>query len=297
MNNSLIIWFLTIVFLCFCVNNTFAQGAGINGTGEAPDADVMLDVKGTTSDNTKFGLEVKKSDGTAIMSVRNDGTVGVGTTAPTSTMHVSGSSAAKVTTITAATYTAAAETHILADGTSNPITITLPVAANVTDRVYFIVKTDASANTIIIDASGAETINGATTQTLSGQFENISMVCDGTSWHIENASSGIVGGGGSCPSGFSSVNAQYCIETDEHGSASWWNAVDACVDAGYKLCTWGEWYGACVNGVGNDMTDDWEWVDDSAANSYPRYVGNGSCTVKGQQVITNSQPYHCCYYK
>lgn len=63
-------------------------------------------------------------------------------------------------------------------------TITLPAASGVTRRIYTIKKTDASGNTVTIDANGAETIDGATTQVLTTQYQSYTIQCDGSTWWI-----------------------------------------------------------------------------------------------------------------
>jgi hypothetical protein len=63
-------------------------------------------------------------------------------------------------------------------------TITLPTASSAKWRKYIIKKIDASANTVTIDASGAETIDGALTITLTVQWQSIEIQSNGTSWII-----------------------------------------------------------------------------------------------------------------
>ena len=72
--------------------------------------------------------------------------------------------------------------YILADATSAAVTYTLPLA--VTGVQIDIKKTDSSSNAVIIDGSGAETIDGATTATLGGQYDSVTVSSDETSWHI-----------------------------------------------------------------------------------------------------------------
>jgi hypothetical protein len=60
-----------------------------------------------------------------------------------------------VRTITAATATAANGDVMLCDATSNAITITLPATGSV-----FVVKTDAGANSVVVDAAGGGTVDG-----------------------------------------------------------------------------------------------------------------------------------------
>ena len=64
------------------------------------------------------------------------------------------------------------------------ITIALPAVAASTGQIYTIRKTDTTAYTVIIDPSGSETINGATTYTLFGQFDAVVLECGLTGWGI-----------------------------------------------------------------------------------------------------------------
>ncbi len=49
---------------------------------------------------------------------------------------------------------------------------------------YTIKKTDVSANAVTIDGNGAETIDGATTQSLPAQYDSMEVVTNGTEWFI-----------------------------------------------------------------------------------------------------------------
>lgn len=68
-------------------------------------------------------------------------------------------------------------------------TLTLPAASGNAGLAYLIVKLSA-ANSLIIDGNASETINGATTLTLTSQYDSRIIVCDGDEWHA-------YGGGGS----------------------------------------------------------------------------------------------------
>ena len=73
---------------------------------------------------------------------------------------------------------------VLVNAVGGARTITLPAAANHTHRIYNIVKIDASANAVTIDGAGAETINGAATQTLAVQWNSYTIQSNGTGWFI-----------------------------------------------------------------------------------------------------------------
>lgn len=82
------------------------------------------------------------------------------------------------------TATIETDSVILCDATGGAITVTLPAAASSTGYQFDIKKIDASANAITIDGNGAETIDDAATATITTQYENVTVYCDGTEWWI-----------------------------------------------------------------------------------------------------------------
>ncbi len=130
------------------------------------------------------------------------GNVGVATLSPDSRFEIAGSFGAKITSINSGPYTAGDESTILVDAGTGAITVNLPAAATAPDRMYYIKKTDAT-NAVTIDANGGELIDGATTQTLSNQFEYYRIISDGAAWFIIGTNISAGGGGGG--SGFSNV--------------------------------------------------------------------------------------------
>lgn len=84
-----------------------------------------------------------------------------------------------------AAYTAlTTDDVILCDCTSAGFTITLPAAASSEGVQLHIKKIDSSSNVLTIDGNASETIDGATTQTTSTQYDSFTIVCDGTEWWI-----------------------------------------------------------------------------------------------------------------
>ena len=71
------------------------------------------------------------------------------------------------------------------------VTVTLPDCTIAGDanagRVVTIFKVDA-ANDVIIDADGSETINGATTVTMSSQYNYRTIFSNGTEWFVISSS-------------------------------------------------------------------------------------------------------------
>lgn len=80
-----------------------------------------------------------------------------------------------------ANTTAAVGTIYLVDSTSGTITVTLPAVASSSGK-QIVVKRKTGSNSVVIDGNASETIDGATTLTLSLAFEWTTLVCDGAAW-------------------------------------------------------------------------------------------------------------------
>jgi hypothetical protein len=70
-----------------------------------------------------------------------------------------------------------------ADTTSNNISVTLPPAANTSGRNFTVVKTDA-ANTVTVQVSGGDTINGAATFVFAALWGSYTFQSDGTEYYL-----------------------------------------------------------------------------------------------------------------
>jgi len=81
-----------------------------------------------------------------------------------------------------ATLTTAETSSIIFAAGSLPYTINLPLASTVKGR-SFMFKTLVTG-TLTIDANGAETIDGALTQTITAQYGVLRLYCDGTTWYV-----------------------------------------------------------------------------------------------------------------
>lgn len=82
-------------------------------------------------------------------------------------------------------YTATTSDYgILCNATTAAFTITLPTAASVGGRQYFIKKVDSSANAITIATTASQTIEGVTTRTLTAQWQSLHVMSDGANWVI-----------------------------------------------------------------------------------------------------------------
>ena len=74
---------------------------------------------------------------------------------------------------------------ILCDCTAGAITVNLPaVSGEDAGRTFTIKKIDASGNAVTVDGNASEVIDGATTQTLSAQWDFITIKTNGSAWYI-----------------------------------------------------------------------------------------------------------------
>lgn len=70
------------------------------------------------------------------------------------------------------------------DTTSAGFTITLPTAVGRSGRHYWIKKTSADGNTLMLGTTSSQTIDGTTTKTTTTQYVTWHVVSDGSNWHL-----------------------------------------------------------------------------------------------------------------
>ena len=70
----------------------------------------------------------------------------------------------------------------ICDATSNNITITLPSASEYTGYYFTIKRVDNSAN--LVNITSTDNIDGQSGVLLTGQYDYITVISDGTTWHI-----------------------------------------------------------------------------------------------------------------
>lgn len=88
----------------------------------------------------------------------------------------------------AATTTLTNNDYVLTvDAPAANVTVNLPAVASVQPGRAYVIKRDATATqTVTLDGSGSETINGATTRAVgaAGTAGACTVVSDGTAWHV-----------------------------------------------------------------------------------------------------------------
>jgi hypothetical protein len=76
------------------------------------------------------------------------------------------------------------DTVIFADATSGNVTITLPLASGLPGYRFYVKRIDDSANTVTIQRSSNDTIDGETSHTLDVQYMSVTLVSNGSAWYI-----------------------------------------------------------------------------------------------------------------
>lgn len=110
--------------------------------------------------------------------------VGSGLTLSGGTLSATGGGGGRNVPVTkTTTYTmVAADSTVLADATSAPFTVTLPVSPTAGDE-YNVKKIDSTANAVTVQGSSGN-IDGAANITIGTQFDSLSFTFDGTNWWI-----------------------------------------------------------------------------------------------------------------
>lgn len=103
-----------------------------------------------------------------------------------------------------------------------------------------------------------------------------------------------------CPASYTQVNARYCIETTPPTTTGTWPwAANRCADLGGKLCTWGEYVGACllVGAELGNMFTEWEWIDDASNHTHGAdQVGRTTCRSQRTALFTVVARARCCHH-
>lgn len=119
------------------------------------------------------------------INIKENGLTGIGETNPQSTLHVGGSLTLPITTLSSDTTIGIQHYTIICDSSGGVKTITLPSNSNLlTGRVYIVKR--VGSNNVVVATNDSATIDGASTQTLSSNYERITVQSDGTNWHIIN---------------------------------------------------------------------------------------------------------------
>lgn len=125
--------------------------------------------------------------------------------------------------------------------------------------------------------------------------EVLSLVFDGVGFQIMN---GAVQDRLDCPSGMVAASTEFCIDLSEHPAMNFYNAALTCIQEGKRLCSWGEYYTACINGSAlgiPDLEGNGEWTNNTANYGNVVRVVGSSCSGAGAGVAdVTPRAFHCC---
>jgi hypothetical protein len=171
-------------------NSATKTAVDINNTSTG-DAILQLQINGESkfavgvdnSDGDKFKISTDTTFGSApAITVDNSQNVGVGIASPANGLDINTSMSLKTNTITSATTLN--NTHNIIFCNNGPYMVTLPTASANTGRVYTIKNIDAEGDDITVDGNDSETIDGQLTYILSLFNQSITIISDGSNWHI-----------------------------------------------------------------------------------------------------------------
>jgi len=81
-------------------------------------------------------------------------------------------------------YSITTANTVLANATGGTTTVILPASLGKSGIVLNIKKTDSTSNAVVVDGHGLDTIDGSLTFSLTRQWENLSVQCNGYNWYI-----------------------------------------------------------------------------------------------------------------
>lgn len=76
------------------------------------------------------------------------------------------------------------DTVIFADATSGNVTVTLPLASSMNGYRFYVKRIDGSANTCSVACTGADTVDGQSSISVSAQYTSLTVVSNGSAWYI-----------------------------------------------------------------------------------------------------------------
>lgn len=96
-----------------------------------------------------------------------------------------GSYSANITSTSTSPYTVSSSDEVILVTTgASAFTVTLPASSNSTGRKILIIKADSGAGAITVNRAGTDTIEGATSASISSQYGKLGLVADGVSlWY------------------------------------------------------------------------------------------------------------------
>lgn len=145
------------------------------------------EVVGTHLSDVDLNVEARRTSGAGSVHACVVYAVGLSSTTHPSVLTSTGEIVSGPTLVTADYAATSSDTVILADaGGLNPLTVTLPDASAVAGRQYTVVKTDSSANLVVVATSGGQAINTASRRALLNHGDHLTAISTGYGWVLLN---------------------------------------------------------------------------------------------------------------
>ncbi|MFG1413974.1 hypothetical protein V5G24_23005 [Xanthobacter sp. VTT E-85241] len=87
-----------------------------------------------------------------------------------------------VVTVAADHTITASNEFVVVDASGDDVVVTLPAAKDFARDTVTVVRSDASGNTLTLEAAAGETVNGASTTTIGGAYASLRLVSTGVEW-------------------------------------------------------------------------------------------------------------------
>lgn len=114
----------------------------------------------------------------------SNGNVGLGTLTPSAKLDVNGNIKLKTASVTTSSTVDLSASTTFTDATSGDTVLTIPTAVANAGIDLNIIRTDGSANSLTISASGAELISGQTSFTIN-QYDSVTLISNGQNWFVK----------------------------------------------------------------------------------------------------------------
>jgi hypothetical protein len=158
------------------------MGASVFGLAGGPGT--VAFVAQAASNQTASIQEWQDTNGKPLAVVDASGKVGIGTSAPQTTLQVAGGISVAMAVKTSNYTMASSDFAILANAASKALTITLP-PASMAGMLVFIKKIDTSTHAVTIARAGTDTIEGATKVSLTGNNQSRTLIAGGSGvWYV-----------------------------------------------------------------------------------------------------------------
>ncbi|HMC96641.1 MAG TPA: hypothetical protein VKG92_03250, partial [Flavobacteriales bacterium] len=104
-----------------------------------------------------------------------------------------------------------------------------------------------------------------------------------------------------CPPGSVAANDHLCIGIGTVSNLLYYEAVDLCANRGGNLCTWDEYYTACVVAQSQltSLFNNWEWLDDTSNHTHTaNQAGRLTCKSQRSESLLDERKgeARCCFH-